>query len=304
MSLEFCILGSGSAGNSTVVRAASGGAAGSGGIFLIDAGFGPRATAQRLHGTGVALSDITAIVLTHLDSDHFNPNWLLTLIKQGTKIHLARSHLREFLRTPEIRDLRQSLPRRNLPDDALDSLLIPFDDALEPLPGVRMHALPLAHDEAGSHGFLIECHGYRAGYATDLGTVPDQLIERFCGVDLLALESNYDPFMEENSPRPPFLKQRIMGGRGHLSNEQAFAAICAILDRTQAQCGPDRLPRHIVLLHRSRQCNCPKLLQKFFSADPRIAPVLTLADQHERTAWLHPRRGRAQHVEQLTLSWA
>jgi phosphoribosyl 1,2-cyclic phosphodiesterase len=301
MSLEFCILGSGSAGNSTLVRAGTGGK--TGGLFLIDAGLGPRVTEQRLYGTGVALADIAAIVLTHLDYDHFNLNWLLTLVKHGIRVHVARRRCREFLHQPEVRALRETLPRRDLPADSFDRLVVPFDGTFAPLAGVQVEALPLAHDEAGSHGFVIECQGYRAGYATDLGHVTEELIERFCGVDVVALESNYDLFMEENSPRPPFLKQRIMGGRGHLSNEQAFAAVQAILDRTQARCGPDRLPRHIVLLHRSRQCNCPKLLRTLFSSDPRIAPVLTLADQHERTPWLLARRPRAQQVEQLALVW-
>src|SRR4029079_2224605 len=116
-------------------------------------------------------------------------------------------------------------------------------------------------------------------------------------------ESNYDPDMERNSPRPWYLKQRIMGGSGHLSNDQAYAAIRAILDRTEATCGPDRLPRPIVLLHRSRECNCPKLVTRLFSQDPRVGPVLTLAHQHERTPWLHANRPRAQRVEQLSLAW-
>jgi phosphoribosyl 1,2-cyclic phosphodiesterase len=166
-----------------------------------------------------------------------------------------------------------------------------------------MDVLHLAHDSTGSHGFVISCNGYRVGYATDLGHVPDALIEKFCGLDVLALESNYDPDMEKNSDRPWYLKQRIMGGHGHLSNDQALAAIQAILDRTQATCGPGRLPRHIVLLHRSRQCNCPKLVRRLFAADPRIAPVLTLSHQHERTGWLGAARPRAQHVEQLALAW-
>ena len=67
MSLELCVLGSGSAGNSTLVR-------GPWGAFLIDAGFGPRTTAQRLSGTGVELAHLQAILLTHHDLDHFNPN--------------------------------------------------------------------------------------------------------------------------------------------------------------------------------------------------------------------------------------
>jgi phosphoribosyl 1,2-cyclic phosphodiesterase len=297
MSLEFCVLGSGSSGNSTVVRAPWG-------AFLLDAGFGPRTTDQRMHGIGLSVKDISAIVLTHLDHDHFNPNWLLTLVKQQIRLHIARGRLREFLHFPEVRDLEGSLEKRRLPGDALRKLLEPFDEAVEPLRGVRMEALALAHDAAGSHGFLIECDGHRAGFATDLGRVPKELIERFCGVDLLAIESNYDPEMESNSDRPYYLKRRIMGGGGHLSNEQALAAIISILDRTAETCGATRLPRHIVLLHRSGQCNCPKLVRRMFSADSRIAPVLTLADQYERTGWLGTRQTRVEREEQLALAWA
>jgi phosphoribosyl 1,2-cyclic phosphodiesterase len=296
MSLELCVLGSGSSGNSTIVRAPRG-------IFLLDAGFGPRVTEQRLHRFGLGLSDISAIVLTHLDSDHLNLHWLLTILKHNIHVHVARRHLKALLKAPEIRDLRLKLEKKHLPADALDRLIVPFDDHFEPLPGVRLEVLHLVHDSTGSHGFVMDASGYRVGFATDLGHVPETLIEKFCGVDLLALESNYDPDMELRSDRPFFLKQRVMGGSGHLSNEQAFAAIQAILDRTHETCGPDRLPRHIVLLHRSRQCNCPKLLRRLFAADARIAPVLTLADQHEPTGWLSAGRPRAQQVRQLALMW-
>jgi hypothetical protein len=95
-----------------------------------------------------------------------------------------------------------------------------------------------------------------------------------------------------------------MGGKGHLSNFQALDAIRAILDRTATTCGPDRLPRHIVLLPRSRQCNCPILMRKLFTKDARISPILTLTDQFERTAWLSARRPRVQTAEQLSLAFA
>jgi phosphoribosyl 1,2-cyclic phosphodiesterase len=296
MSLELCVLGSGSSGNCTVVRAPWG-------TFLIDAGFGPRVTEQRLHDLGLALADISAIVLTHLDSDHFNANWLLTVAKHGIRIYVSQRHVAAFRHLPEVRDLPGRLAKKHLPEHLLEQLVCPYDGTLEPLRDVKIKALALVHDETGSHGFVMECQGYRVGFATDLGHVPEMLIEAFCGVDLLALESNYDPDMEQNSNRPWYLKQRIMGGSGHLSNEQALAAIKAILDRTAATLGPDKLPRHIVLLHRSRECNCPRLVQKLFASDPRIAPVLTLAQQHERTGWLHARRPRAPHVEQLALTW-
>jgi phosphoribosyl 1,2-cyclic phosphodiesterase len=308
MSLEFCVLGSGSSGNSTVVRAAGGV---KGGAFLIDAGFGPRVTEQRLYAAGMQVKDIAAIVLTHLDSDHFNPYWLLTIVKQGIRVHVSRNHLKAFLKLGDVRDIQRRMadpvanPKlcRELAVRNLEELVRPFDGSFEPIPGVQLAPIDLAHDTTGSHGFVLECSGYRAGFATDLGRVPETLIEHFRGVDLLAIESNYDPDMQLASDRPWHLKQRIMGGSGHLSNEQALAAVQRILDRTAEHMGPDRLPRHIVLLHRSRQCNCPKLVRRLFSADARIAPVLTLTDQFEPTPWLYANRPRAQRVEQLALAW-
>jgi hypothetical protein len=88
-----------------------------------------------------------------------------------------------------------------------------------------------------------------------------------------------------------------MGGRGHLSNLQALTAIRKLLDRTR------RLPDHIVLLHRSQECNCPDLVRELFSNDRRIASRLTLAQQHERSPWLG-RTNRRQYIgEQLTLEF-
>jgi hypothetical protein len=93
-----------------------------------------------------------------------------------------------------------------------------------------------------------------------------------------------------------------MGGAGHLSNEQALDAIRRILDRAEQR--RRRLPAHIVLLHRSRQCNCPKLLRRLFADDRRIASRLTLAEQYRRTDWLRLRRSRPLVGEQLTLAWS
>src|SRR4051812_23595059 len=98
MSLEICVLGSGSSGNSTVVRAPWG-------AFLIDAGFGPRATAERLSGTGIAVEDLSAIVLTHLDSDHFNFNWLQTIVKRQIRVYMATARVQGFLRQPAVREV-------------------------------------------------------------------------------------------------------------------------------------------------------------------------------------------------------
>ena len=119
------------------------------------------------------------------------------------------------------------------------------------------------------------------GYGRHLRGATGALIQdRFRDLDCIALESNYDPKMQSDSDRPWFLKRRITGGHSHLSDAQAFAAIRKLLDRAR------QLPDHIVLLHRSQECNCPELVRSLFSTDRRIAPRLTLAQQHERSPWL------------------
>jgi glyoxylase-like metal-dependent hydrolase (beta-lactamase superfamily II) len=72
MSLELCILASGSSGNASLLRTPAG-------CLLIDAGIGPRTLNKRLDGTGCTLADVRGIVLTHLDRDHFSFGWIATL---------------------------------------------------------------------------------------------------------------------------------------------------------------------------------------------------------------------------------
>ena len=295
MSLEICVLGSGSSGNATVLRSPWG-------VILIDAGFGPRATAQRMSGTGLGLKDIAAICLTHLDTDHFNKYWYQTILKQRIRIFCHRSKMKEVVACAEARAWAADPRLKRLGVGPIEELVQAFDgESFEPLSGLKLRPFALEHDTTGSHGFVVESGSVRMGFATDLGRVPEELLENFCGVDILAIESNYDPEMERTSDRPWHLKQRIMGGTGHLSNEQALAAVVGILDRCEARHGARKLPRHIVLLHRSRQCNCPKLLRRLFSRDPRIAAVLTLADQHEPTGWLRCRGEVPLVGEQMVL---
>jgi len=256
-------------------------------VVLIDAGIGPRTCAKRMDGTGITVRDVRAICLTHLDSDHFRASWLGTLLNLGIKVYCHRTRVRD---STDILD-----------HDSAEDVVRPFREEFEPLDGLQVRAIPLAHDASGSHGFVFESGGCRMGYATDLGRVPNHLFERFCELDLLALESNYDPEMQLSSGRPWFLKQRIMGGRGHLSNWQAYEAVRQILDNCQRR--GRRLPRHIVLLHRSRECNCPKLLRQLFARDRRIGSRLTLAEQFVPTGWLRVRASPPLVGEQLALAW-
>jgi len=260
---ELCVLGSGSSGNSTLVRFGEM-------SMLIDAGFGPRATAGRLQQTGVGMGDLCGVCLTHLDGDHFKPTWVKALLRYRIRLYVHRRHLRRLYRLDGVAKLHEA------------GLLHGFNgEVFEPISGVCVRSVALPHDARGTDGFLLESQAGHIGYATDLGQVPQELIERFSGVHLLAIECNYDPAMQQLSDRPAFLKQRVMGHAGHLSNEQAFQAVQRIMQRS-----PHGGPEHVVLLHRSRQCNTRQLVQQVFERDGRIAKRLVLAEQAQRTDWL------------------
>lgn len=284
-SVQMCVLASGSGGNCSVLRTP-------GGVVLIDAGLGPRLVSQRLASSGgsIGAADVTAVCLTHLDRDHFNPNWLPTLARRGIRL---------FCHARQAADVRAVAAETGVSVD-----LAEFDvAAFEPVPGLLAEPIHFAHDQDGSHGFLFEGFDARVGYATDLGHVPNGLVDRLCtgGLDVVAIESNYDRQMQLDSPRPHFLKRRIMGGRGHLSNDQAFDAVRRVFNRLE-QC-PGRLPLHVVLLHRSRQCNCPHVVRRLFSRDARIASRLVLSNQDAPTEWLRATREPPFVGKQLELAW-
>lgn len=298
--LQLCVLASGSGGNCSLLRTPAGN-------LLIDIGIGPRTFAQRVASLGedprAVLQQIAGVCVTHLDSDHFNANWFLTLAKFNIPIYCHESRRGDVLaRVAEVRSKSiTSLADGDSLSPSNESVTVHgFDDrtCFEPIAGLRLASISCAHDETGSHGFLIDGFGTRIGYATDLGHVPDGLLDLFCRLDVLCIESNYDRRMQLESDRPWFLKRRVMGGKGHLSNDEAFDTVKRLLDRCECEGHP--LPRHIVLLHRSRECNCPDLLRQYFSRDARIARRLTLAEQSEPTAWLAP---GVCAGDQMTLAW-
>ncbi len=264
--LSLCVLGSGSGGNCSVVHFR-------GRTLLIDLGLGPRATLHRLTQLGIDPSSIDAAMLTHLDQDHFRPHWARTAKELGLKVFAHRWHMGQLERCSAKSLLTQGLV------EAFDG------QAFAPLAGLSVSAVPLPHDDKGTMGFRVDAQGNGGslGYATDLGHVPPELVELFSragGVDLLAIESNYDPPMQLTSSRPWFLKQRIMGRHGHLSNEQAFEAVRRIVEGS----APGR-PQHIVLLHRSAQCNDPAIVLRVFAQDQSIARRTRLTHQRRRSRW-------------------
>jgi len=271
--LEICVLGSGSGGNATVVR--FGGRA-----LLLDAGFGPRSIQRRLAQAGMTLTELDGVCLTHLDADHFRPAWVPVIRDLGLTLHLHRWHLDDLRRVR----LGQTLLDAGRVNAFGDDGFRPFEDD-----AVQARVVRLQHDRQGTIGYRFDFEaGARGslGYATDLGHAPAALIDCFAGVDILCIESNYDEHMTIHSSRPSYVNRRNMSDSGHLSNDQALDAVLAIDARSPAGC-----PQHVVLLHRSSQCNHPTKLRRTFERCPRIAARVTLAEQRTRTRWFsaHPR---------------
>lgn len=282
--LSLCVLGSGSGGNCTVVRLTD--SQGEREALLLDAGFGIRRTTRKLNEAGIGWRHVKAILLSHLDRDHFKPTLTKVLVEHRVTVHLHHWHLDE---------LAQAKGTQPLFDHGL---VEPFGDgAFVPVPGVTATTTRLQHDRQGTIGYRLSTRFGDVGFATDLGHAPKQLIEHFAGVDILAIESNYDERMTINSSRPVWVNRRNLSDSGHLSNEQAYEAVQAIRAKS-----PHGNPRHVVLLHRSQQCNHPMKVRRVFERDPELAKRITLTDQRKRTRWINLKPMRQVQRCQLRLS--
>ncbi|MFO0782490.1 MAG: MBL fold metallo-hydrolase [Phycisphaerales bacterium] len=252
-SVRIVVLGSGSAGNCTALVADQA-------IVLVDCGFSPKQTRHRMAACGLDPSKVAHVVLTHPDSDHLNAGWVRTLGGlTGPRLHVARRH-HNVVRLMGVQPTAMEV----------------HDDALE-VEGFTFTALRMPHDSLGSCAFRIERREVRIGYATDLGRPTTELLEHLRGCPVLCLESNYCPVMQQTSGRPQILIDRIMGGRGHLSNHQALQ-VAQELHRTTPL---DRL----VLLHLSRQCNAPEVVRRLYQQEaPDLLERLVITSQVEPSA--------------------
>ncbi len=260
MALRFTVLASGSAGNATLVEAEGFG-------VLIDAGLGPRQLAARLAAVGLSWSSVHAVLLTHTHADHWKDRTLAHLHRRRMPLYCHpdhHGHLAAF--SSGFAALRRAGLVRSFCGGE------PFELA----PGLRCWPLPVRHDGGATFGFRFEGATDLSGravslaYAADLGCWDNELADSLSDVDLLAVEFNHDVELEYASGRLPRLIARVLGDEGHLSNAQAAELVRAVLARSHA-----RLPRHLVQLHLSRDCNRPALA--------RAAALAALANRGDVT---------------------
>lgn len=263
----LCVLASGSRGNCTALRIA-GREGERARLLLIDAGLSVRRTRALLEARGHGLEDVAGVLFTHFDTDHCQAPVVRALESSAT-IWAHRRH-------------RGRAQRAGLLTHR--SAVFEDEEVFSPMPGVEVRSLLASHDELGVALFRIDLqNGSALGHMTDAGRATERVVEHLRGVDTLAIESNYCPEMQRASARPEYLKKRIMGGSGHLSNEQCAEAVGRIGPRER-----------VVLLHLSEECN---------TADrASVGHVgkgyrLTVSSQTESTEWVRvgaPGIGRAR----------
>jgi len=200
--------------------------------LLVDAGISARRIKHSLMQLGLAPDDISAIFLTHDHTDHVCG--LATLCK-----HHATPLYASGGTGAQLRD-RLDLPPQRLHMVTTGQTLAIGD--------CRISVFPTSHDGHEGVDYRIDSDGGSIGILTDTGIVTDEAFDTLCGVELLVLESNHDVEWLRSGPYPYYLKQRILGLRGHLSNDDA-ARFAAEMVR--------RGTKEIVLAHLSRENNTP-----------------------------------------------
>ncbi|MSR69342.1 MAG: MBL fold metallo-hydrolase [Phycisphaerales bacterium] len=266
MSAFVCVLGSSSRGNATAISFDD-----SGRFILVDAGLTPKRVRGALveAGASARFHTLRAIFLTHLDRDHWSPSWAKQLQCSPVPVILRRAHAEQAIAL--------GVPA---------ACLRPIDGAFRLGETAEVRPIAVPHDEIGSTAFRFDCDHASIGHATDLGHVTAELLEAFRDLDMLSIESNYDEALQRRSSRPESIKERIMGGRGHLSNEQSVEAARLLTASGTV--------RHLVLLHLSQECNRPQIVRDLFCARlPAMAESLVISRPNEPTPLLQVRRREA-----------
>jgi phosphoribosyl 1,2-cyclic phosphodiesterase len=226
--MRLIALQSGSNGNCVYVEANSV-------RLLVDAGISGIQAQRRLSQFGRDIHDVDGLLLSHDHADHTRCAGIYQR-KFGMPIHVTERTLsagRRYRDWGSLSDVRHFTSGE----------VIDFG-------GVVVETIRTPHDGADGVAFVIDDGETRIGVLTDLGHVFDELGDVIASLDGVLLESNYDPHLLAHGPYPSYLKRRIRGSGGHLSNQEA----AALLD----ECAGPRL-QWVCLGHLSGENNEPDL---------------------------------------------
>jgi phosphoribosyl 1,2-cyclic phosphodiesterase len=206
--------------------------------ILVDAGLSCKEIERRMKMMGLDLRSVKAILVTHEHVDHI----------KGVQVLSKRYQLPVYTT-----ELTYHAARLNI-----NPSLVRYHQRNESLVigNFSIEALAKSHDASDPHSFTISHDGITIGVFTDIGHGCDNVRSHFSRCHAAFLEANYDEQMLADGPYPYYLKRRISGDSGHLSNAQA-------LDIFLNHRSPEL--SHLILAHLSRENNSPQLVYKTFS---------------------------------------
>ena len=228
--MRLCSIASGSSGNCIYAGSDST-------HLLVDVGISGKKAEEGLRALELSMRDIDGILITHEHVDHIAGLGVLAR-KYGTPIYATQGTIEAIRNTACVGKIPQEL----IHPVCADEKLIIKDLVCNPL--------SISHDAAQPVAYRISHGKKKVGIVTDLGNYNDYTVESLKGMNALVLEANHDVNMLQVGPYPYYLKQRILGDKGHLSNERAGQLLCRLL-HPQLQM--------VVLGHLSKDNNLPEL---------------------------------------------
>ncbi|RZL37367.1 MAG: MBL fold metallo-hydrolase [Pedobacter sp.] len=227
--------------------------------ILVDAGLSCKETEIRMQRLSLSMQKVKAIFISHEHSDHIKG---LPVIAKKYQLPV---YITQHTLTKGKQLLQQDLIRSF-------SAYLPVE-----VGNLSITAFPKKHDAAEPHSFTIACNGITVGVFTDIGGHCEHVINNFRLCNAAFLEANYCEEMLDRGSYPYFLKNRIRGGNGHLSNKQALDLFLSHRPNYMT---------HLFLSHLSKDNNCPDLVHRLFSEHAQSTEII-VASRLEETAVYH-----------------
>ncbi len=228
---KVCQLFSGSTGNSTYIGCGESG-------ILVDAGVSCKRLTAALNDIGVDPNSLQGIFLTHEHTDHI----------AGVRVFASRFGIPVFGSQGTMCALEQN----GVLTDGYDAYIL--DVPTLAVGDFEITTFATSHDTPESVGYRVALpDGNVVSVCTDLGFVSESVLNGILGSNALVMESNHDLNMLKTGPYPYYLKERVMGRRGHLSNVDCAATLPNLV-----KSGTTR----IILAHLSQENNLPVLAKR------------------------------------------
>ncbi len=227
--MQFCTLFSGSSGNAAYLGTERG-------AILIDCGMSGKQTLEALTLAKLDPSAIHAILVTHEHSDHIKGIGVVSR-KLGVPIYATEGTW-------------DGMPASIGAIPACNRVSITPGESFF-LDDFEIAPFSIPHDANDPVGYRFFVGNHSVAIATDLGYFSQTVCDAVTGAEIVLLESNHDPdLLKSNTHYPARLKSRILGRKGHLSNDAGADAAVRL-----AQCGT----RHLLLGHLSSENNTPDI---------------------------------------------